>query len=287
MLSLRRPRLYCAALSVALCVATLVAAPAPATVHQQAPIYLALGDSVAAGVGATSPARGGYVPVLRDLLNRARGCPPKWAQTCRLELVNVAVPGATTTSLVAEQLPRAAALAEKRNSDRTRVNDVRVITVDIGGNDVFGPVVAACSDPTSPGCGSTIRAVLRRAAANYDVMLSTLRAAAGRRSVIAVMTYYNPLPSCRLAELAPLARRVLEGGAPVRAGLNDIIRAKAARYGAVVAETARVIGADDLVGGTDCLHPDDSGHADIAASFARAIDDQLRGRRCAWSAARR
>jgi hypothetical protein len=51
------------------------------------------------------------------------------------------------------------------------------------------------------------------------------------------MTYYNPLPACPLAALAPLADLVLEGGGPVTAGLNDIIRQRAAAVGAVVVET--------------------------------------------------
>jgi hypothetical protein len=58
----------------------------------------------------------------------------------------------------------------------------------------------------------------------------------------------------KLAPLAPLADRVLEGGGPVPAGLNDIIRGAAAAHNAVVAETAPLIGVEDLVGGTDCLH---------------------------------
>jgi hypothetical protein len=58
----------------------------------------------------------------------------------------------------------------------------------------------------------------------------------------------------------------------VWAGLNDIIRASAEAHGAVVAETSALIGPEDLVGGTDCHHPDKSGHADIAAAFAAVID---------------
>jgi hypothetical protein len=62
----------------------------------------------------------------------------------------------------------------------------------------------------------------------------------------------------------------------VTAGLNDVIRSSAQAYGAVVVETAALIGPEDLVGGTDCLHPDDSGHADIAAAFAAAIGTATR-----------
>jgi len=107
--------------------------------------------------------------------------------------------------------------------------------------------------------------------------LSTLRAAAGSDTTTAVMTYYNPLPACLLAPLSQMAERVLEGGDGIAAGLNDIIRQTAHRYGVVVVETAPVIGLEDLVGGPDCLHPDDSGHADIAAAFAGAVTAEVIG----------
>ena len=234
--------------------------------------YLALGDSVAAGVGASSPANG-YVPLLGDLLAADRHCGRGTAVGCTLELVNLAQPRATTATLIAEQLPAAVELLTARRDTPTPVDDVRLVTIDIGGNDVFTPVVTACAaDPQSTLCASTIAARLSEVAVNLDRILSTLRAAAGPDTTIAVMTYYNPLAACRLAALAPLAQLVLEGGGPVPAGLNDIIRAAAAAYGAVVVETAPVIGPEDLVGGTDCLHPDDSGHADIAGAFA-AVDD--------------
>ena len=55
-------------------------------------------------------------------------------------------------------------------------------------------------------------------------------------------------------------------------GLNDIIRGQAAAHDAVVAETGPVIQVHDLVGGRDCLHPDTSGHDDIAAAFDVEID---------------
>ena len=249
---------------------TAVAAPPGAAA------YLALGDSVAAGVGAVPSAENGYVPVLHDTLVAGRHCGQGEALGCRLDLVNLAEPGATTITLISGQLPAAVDLLTARRATPTPVDDVRLITLDIGGNDVFTPVITACApNPQSAGCASTIATQLNQVAANYERILSALRAAAGPDTTIAVMTYYNPLGACRLAALAPLAQLVLEGGGPVPAGMNDIIRAAAAAHGAVVAETAPLIGPEDLVGGNDCLHPDNSGHADIAAAFAGVIDADL------------
>ena len=264
----RRLLALVAGLGLAVSAASTAAAAPP-----EPAVYLALGDSVAAGVGAVPSAENGYVPVLYDTLAADRRCGQGSALGCRLDLVNLAQPGATTTTLIAGQLPAAVDLLTARRASPDPVDDVRLVTIDIGGNDVFTPVITACAaDPQSAGCVSTIAAQLSLVAANYERILSALRAAAGPDTTIAVMTYYNPLVGCRLAALAPLAQLVLEGGGPVPAGLNDIIRATAEANGAVVAETAALIGPEDLVGGTDCLHPDNSGHADIATAFAAVID---------------
>ena len=212
------------------------AEPASAAPPQPA-LYLALGDSVAAGIGAQPPSEG-YVPVLYGTLAAARHCGHGQAIGCGIELTNLAVPGATTSSLISGQLPKAEALLRERNHNQLPIDDVRLITLDIGGNDLFGPITTACTDAASPTCLATIQSQLQQAAANYDIILSRLRAAAGPDTVIAVMTYYNPLPACDRASLAPLANIVLEGGGPVPMGLNDIIRSAAAAHDAVAAETA-------------------------------------------------
>jgi len=262
-----------AAVRVLLLVMVALAASAgPAWAGPPQPaLYLALGDSVAAGVGAQPPSRG-YVSVLYGKLTAARSCGQGQAIGCRIDLTNLAIPGATTTSLIGDQLPAAERILQERYHNQLPVDDVRLITLDIGGNDIFQPIVTACTDAASAACQTAIQNQLQQVATNYNVILSRLRAAAGPDTVIAVMTYYNPLPTCRLASLAPLAEVVLEGGGPVPAGLNDIIRSAAAAHDAVVVETAPVIQNTDLVGGTDCLHPNNSGHHDIADAFANAID---------------
>lgn len=247
--------------------AATAAAPSPAT-------YLALGDSLPAGVGA-APDGPGYVPLLAAEL-AARPCGVGEALGCRLELDNRAQSGATTRSLIAEQLPGAVALLQQRNGNATPVDDVRLITVTVGGNDVFGPVVAACAGGfAAPTCQPTVATQLGQVSAGYATMLGQLRSAAGPSTTIAVTTYYNPLPACPLAHLAPLADVVLEGGGPLSAGLNDVIRQRAAAYGAVVVETGPVVDLTEVR--PDCLHPNAKGHADIAAAFAAAVGESVVG----------
>ena len=88
------------------------------------PAYVALGDSWAAGFGASSPSEG-YVPQLRAAVQLKLHCGPRRRRGCkRLELVNLAQGGATTPSLIETQLPAAIALLEERNRDHDRRNDV-------------------------------------------------------------------------------------------------------------------------------------------------------------------
>ena len=235
--------------------------PTPAT----DPTYLALGDSVAAGVGADDPARTGYVPVLAGLLSDRAGCDTGAAEGCPVEVRNLAVPGATTETLLRDQLP--AALDVLRADGR-----VRVVSVTIGGNDVFVPILQACArTPEAPTCAEAVRGAIGAVDAGVDRLLADLTGAAGPEARVAVMTYYDPLPACRLASLAPLAEQVLEGTGG-EDGLNDVLRARAAEHGAVVVETGtRLAVPEDFVGGLDCLHPSTSGHARIAEAFAEAV----------------
>lgn len=254
-------------------VAAVLGTPAVAAAPPPRPLYLALGDSVAVGVGAQPPATEGYVPELHELLATEVPCGEGQTLGCRLDLLNIAVPGATTNTLLTGQLPRAVTLIAQRRATATPTDDVRLITLDIGGSDAFGPIIQACSgDPQASGCATTISTVLGVVSTNYRTILSELREAAGPEATIGVMTYYNPLPACVLAAQTSLADLVLEGGGPVPAGLNDIIRRQAAAHNAVVAETGNLIDTHDLVGGPDCLHPNTSGHDDIAAAFDIVID---------------
>src|SRR5947199_3461716 len=90
-------------------------APVPSTGGvQQAPVYLALGDSLAFGVGASNPSATGYVARVYQTLGsseryRAGG----------LELVHLSAPGAKRTDLLVAggQLDSALQLISERQQD--------------------------------------------------------------------------------------------------------------------------------------------------------------------------
>ena len=272
------------------------------------PVYLALGDSVANGQQSapltddywTTVAgwrANGYVAQFDDSLKTDLDCLPaasaNAADGCRqLQLVNLsrsgvpamdgqpAKPGVTTGILIQEQLPDATALLQARNHDKNPRNDVEVVTLDVGGNDIFGPVTSACLAPVPSGCTTAIGTAFGGFATNYAHILAALRQAAGPDTPIVTMTYYNPLPYCFIGQANPAAKVfgdwVLQGGSlpgvgTLPVGFNGLIRSISQQYGAVTADTFGHLGAGDFVGGSDCLHPNKAGHTKIAAVFAAAL----------------
>lgn len=81
--------------------------------------YLALGDSTAQGIGASSPGRS-YVGQLADRIETLLGAP--------IAVTNLGVSGAPTRLCVRDQLPRAAKVLAKQRVD--------LVTLAIGANDI-------------------------------------------------------------------------------------------------------------------------------------------------------
>jgi lysophospholipase L1-like esterase len=275
--------------TVALASAGLVA-PASATESTVPglPVYLALGDSWAYGQGAADPASGGYVGQLDEGLHQELDCLParsgNAADGCKhLQLVNLArpatatLPGVTAPAVAAEQLPVAIPMLQSRNHDHNPRNNVEVVTLHVGGNDVFGPIQAACIGGFTPECVGTFVTVMAQYEADLDGIVSQLRSAAGDDTPIVLGTYDNPVPYCFLAEIPGAIQlgAVLLEGTPDGSldGVHDVVRRVAARYDADVAEVFGQLGAGDFVGVADCLHPSDAGHDKVTDAFLAVIDD--------------
>ncbi|NCC31084.1 MAG: SGNH/GDSL hydrolase family protein [Chloroflexia bacterium] len=210
-------------------------------------VYLALGDSLPWGFRLDDRQQDGFPGLIAANLGASS----------RPELVNLAVPGETSSSFVASQLPRALVyLREMRAQSRS----VSPITLTIGGNDLIRVERAP---------GSEREEAIRRFQRNLAAALDQLRAAAGAQADIAVMTYYNPY-----------------GGDPTIEGsdaywverLNQVIRTEAGRRGVAVAEVYTA-----FVGGReythtfalfDDVHANAQGHRLIAETFLQALSYQ-------------
>jgi lysophospholipase L1-like esterase len=215
-------------------------------------------------------------------LSRSNGADRAAAQCPQLQLVDLAEGGSTTASMIDgapgldPQLGPATALLIDRNGNSNPRDDVRFVTVTIGGNDVFAPVVAACIPQPQPQCAGTITGTLSVFHDNLTVILGRLRAAAGPDATIVATAYANPLigQGCPLAPFAALGNAVLQGGplpggATLSAGLNTITEAVAAQYHVLVADGFDRLGPADFTG--DCLHPDQSGYDIYTGIFTDTI----------------
>jgi lysophospholipase L1-like esterase len=221
-------------------------------------VYLALGDSLARGVGATDQEQGGYVPALYAFFRQ-----PQHGNVD--QLVNEAVSGDTSGKLLNDG--QLATAIEAINAP----TDVRVVTLDIGGNDIrtlLAPGSPCLTNPSSAACQQLVAAVLNDFAANYAQTLGELTQALegdpGNETVL-VMTYYNPfsgtgLPIDLLAEAA------------VR-GLNSLIASIGGQYGATIVDVYPLFERKGPLLThilTGDIHPNDAGYQVIADAFISA-----------------
>jgi phospholipase/lecithinase/hemolysin len=195
-------------ISVLLMAGALSVSASPAAAKDDSatqPLQLSLGDSWAAGAGA--PPGEGYVPQLHEALKEDFNCSgagpvPAEAGCPQLQLANVAVGGATTPSMIESQFPDALPLLEERNGNLNPRDDVELVTLHIGGNDVTGPILLACAGGATPACFQVIQAELAAYAGDLDVALATLREAAGDAPIV-IGTYDNGFANCNLGATIP------------------------------------------------------------------------------------
>jgi hypothetical protein len=238
--------------------------------------YLAVGDSVPVWNGPLS-----YPHLILAHYRRTLS---------GLRLDDIAVSGATTTSML-----EGGQYQEARSLLKAHTGHVKLITIDIGGNDVVG-----CVGPTgiNESCSTRARATIKQ---NLTTMLAGLRALAPHVRVVG-MSYYDPFlgnwlaggafRSLALSTVPPLLAlnrelTSLYGGAKNTADVQDVFRSTdfktvvASPWGAVPIAVKRACSWLDIqchegapAGFGD--DPNNAGAAVIASAFERTI-----GRLCA------
>jgi len=217
-------------------------------------VYVALGDSVAAGSGASDAATAGYVALIGAALRDRFGA--------ALEVRNLAAGGATTQSLIDGQLPAAL--------DLLRGGVVRLVTVTIGGNDLNelqnSPDTGAClADVRSPAC--PVAELLLGTEERLDTIFRELRAA-GPDTVIVMQLYPN---------LFSGTGHIFEGPAEDAFGmLNEVIAEVSDRDDIVLADPRALFDGGGpelthLLDATPDAHPNDAGHREIAKAFLEVL----------------
>ena len=205
-------------------------------------LYIAVGDSISAGVGA-SGRDNAFVNIYFARL-RASG----YVQ----ELSNRAVSGATAADVLAGQLPLAL-------RDIANPSDTKLMTLTVGGNDSRD---TACRPASAPNCpfAPNLRAIVER-------LRGVLTEDPGEEQ-IQIMDRYNfdvgtPLEPFRAVDLIGTDGRASCGDT----GWNDVIYCVAGEKGATFVDTYTPM----LAGGrgylADGVHPNDAGHAALAQAF--------------------
>ncbi len=238
-------------------------------------LYIALGDSLSTGVGASDPDATGFVPRVH------RGLGEGW------ELINLGRSGDTSDDLLSRGLLDAAiALIQQRNGDDDPDNDAKLVTLEIGGQailDLFDRLVMSVICPSveellaKPQCVDSLIETLDRFELNLAIALDRLEEADSDVR-IAVMTVYNPISGgigfLGGQAIAQLVEMALEGlpDTPFPQGLNDTIRSETERRGFILVDWYELF--ERKTNGyisLDFVHPDDTGYRAMADAILEAV----------------
>lgn len=219
--------------------------------HGTGGVYLALGDSVAAGSGASDGAGTSYVALVADALRT------RFGET--LEVQSLAISGHTTQQLIDAQLPVAVEALEQR--------DVRLVTVTISGNDLAPYMTeSACQpDPSNPAC--PLEDGLLEVERRLSLILRELRSA-DPEAVIVIQLYPNLFSGTghEFERPADIAFDMLNGVITGVARRHEVLVADPRR--AFVAEGLYLTHLDDP---TPDAHPNDDGYRAIADAFLEVL----------------
>ena len=240
--------------------------PAQAQPASGQPLYIAMGDSLAFGVGVTDPAGEGYVALAHQALlgsdrYRSRG----------LQLVNLAVPGATSSDLLQPggQLDAALREIKARSDSDGPEDDAEIISLNIGGNDLLTLATrdSPClKDPGGDPCQQRLRSVLSTLQQSLQQALSRLREAAPSAGIY-VLGLYNPYSGT-----GDTREGIAEAGVQQ---INGVI-------GAVVADEQLKVKMGEVFElfrgrgkqwiAADGIHPNEKGHRVLAEVLLASID---------------
>ena len=238
-------------------------------------LYIALGDSLSEGVGATDRDATGFVPLVH------KGLGERW------QLINFGRSGDTSNDLLNRGfLDATVALIQYRNGDDDSDNDAKLVTLGIGGNDLLAMVnelVLSGICPSveeslaKPECVDSLRETLDRFGPNLAIALDRL-IEAGPGVHIVVMTVYNPIsgfsgfPGVR--DMAQVVEMALEGlpNTPFPEGLNDIIRGEVEERGLILVDWHPLFeGKANEYIARDFIHPNDIGYEVMAAAILDTV----------------
>jgi lysophospholipase L1-like esterase len=278
-----------AMVAAAILIPALPASAAPVTGPAAHGTYLALGDSVAFGY---VPPQAVPAPDYSDPRSFV-GYPEDVGRALRIPVANASCPGETTASFLVpgaqsngcENSPGSAVGYRTEYPLHVRYlgtqmryalgylalhRDTRLVTIDIGANDVF-----LCQETTADACASTaeLQATLHEIQANLTIIYTLIRDVVRYRGPLVALTYYS-LSYSDPAEVAGTE------------ALNSAIASVTEKFGGKIADGFTAFEAPSAAfGGSPCaaglliklpdgtcnIHPSPAGHL----LLARAIEDVI------------
>jgi lysophospholipase L1-like esterase len=237
--------------------------------------YLALGDSLAVGAGASRPDETGYVALVARALSEDGAVPA--VTTLR----NLAIGGETSASMQAGQLDDAVRVIEEADPP------ISLVTLDIGGNDLLALLRTpeCANEPQGPPCLSMLAATLATFEQRYRDIMERLTDALAEHAPaarLAVMTYFNPFSGTdaqyeaagELALVGTDARLDCDATAREARGMNDVIWCIGEELGAITVDVQprfAGLGLELTHIGAQDIHANDEGYAVIADQFLAAL----------------
>jgi lysophospholipase L1-like esterase len=274
-------------LILAVGIVALLLAPRSAQALPQPPYYLALGDSLAAGVqpmpdGTLVSTNQGYVDDLYGVYRLTHPFLRLQKLGCSGETSGTMITGGVCSYPAGNQLAQAVAFIQTHN--------VKLITLTIGGDNIL-----QCIDPTGTVNDLCISNGLSGLGTDLPLILAQLRTAAGPTVRIVVGNYFDPILAAWALLPGPAGQALAYQSLDVVHILNSIIEGWAPVYGMPVADAAKTFRIDDFTNvplinlpvnvvlsltwtwmsaspprGPD-VHPRATGYVAIASAFVKAI----------------
>jgi lysophospholipase L1-like esterase len=241
--------------------------------------YVAMGDSLAAGTGASTTANDYVSLVYQHELARHPG----------LQLENLGCGGATSASVVNGpgcSYTTGTQLGDAEAFLRSHPGQVEMLTIDIGANDVDGCIGSSGINT------SCLQSGLNQITTNLPLILRGLRAADPNLAIYG-MDYYDPFLNQWLtgASGQTVAQQSEAGAVVLNDELGQLYSANKAAMadpatlfqtpnfaltgtynGATVPENVALICAWTLMCSENNIHANDQGHAELALAFESVID---------------
>jgi lysophospholipase L1-like esterase len=190
-----------------------------------------------------------------------------------LDLVNLGVAGATSVDLVQPggQLDSAIKEITNRRDREPSGDEVEIISVDIGGNDLLSLVApgSPCLESASvEPCRDAFGEVLSAIQTNLGDTLSRLRTAAPDAIIVAI-DLYNPYSGT-----GDIREPIAELGIGQANGVISAVTANADLRVKTASVFQLFSGRGPQWVAPDGIHPNDNGHAVLAEALLAAIDDR-------------